>query len=972
MEHLGEGRWGTLLAALVCALLAACTSDPGAADAGACTGELFRCGSECVDTESDARHCGACDRACAPRQQCVAGRCEDHCAPGLADCDGDASNGCEVMLTTNREHCGACGRRCAPSDACVSGVCGCSGGLTGCGGRCVDAATSHDHCGMCNVSCGAGSCVAGRCICPTGLTSCEIFGCVDTASSQEHCGGCGVRCVGGSCVAGRCVCPPGYRTCGEAGCVDTSSDREHCGACGARCPVGSCVAGRCVCSDGRTVCDDACVDTTSDPMNCGACGNVCPAAPHAGPRCRSSHCALGCDHMRGDCNSVVADGCETDVAVDHDRCGACYIACRADQVCGYGVCRCPLGQTECGGVCADLLTSASHCGACGRACPAGWTCTSGGCDPPCAAPRARCGDACVDLTSDASHCGMCGRACAGGERCAAGACVAVPRPIAPLSTATALSARPLFRWQLPAGATGARVQVCRDRACATPTIDEAVSGTTWRPSSRLTPGTYFWRLFARSGAGTAATASVTWFFRVETRGEGAPSGAGVSGSTFDVNADGLADVAVGDPSRSDGPTGRPGRVHVYLGAARSAPLLHRVLIGPRNGDDFGDQVASAGDVNGDGYADLIVGAQWDPSTWGFFRIYLGGPAGISQTPQREVVAGRDMTFIGRSVASAGDVNGDGYGDVVVGSFGHARDPGRGPGAAFVYLGSASGIAATAAVTLDDPHYASEFGSSVAGAEDLNADGYSDVIVGAPGDLPSTTSIAGSVSVYLGSATGLSSLAHRVIGSPTPSPTDHFGRLVAGAGDLDGDGYSDFAVGNQSPYLHGGYTGGVYVFRGGAAGVSTTPAAVFTSGARDGAVGWSVAGAGDLNGDGYGDLVMGREPSASSSDAVTVHLGGAALVSVTPSLTLSVDDADWFGFSVAGAGDLDGDGLADLLVSSPRTRGARGAVYVFTGSASALSTAPRYTLVTMLETYDSFGTSLACAAPRPDRSTRRRT
>ena len=137
-------------------------------------------------------------------------------------------------------------------------------------------------------------------------------------------------------------------------------------------------------------------------------------------------------------------------------------------------------------------------------------------------------------------------------------------------------------------------------------------------------------------------------------------------------------------------------------------------------------MATAGDVNGDGYADVVVGAYGYSSDTGRAYVYLGGASGLATTAATTLTGEATGNDFGDSVATAGDVNGDGYADVVVGAYGYSSGTGR----AYVYLGGASGLATTAATTWTGEATDNYFGYSVATAGDVNGDGYADVVVGA--------------------------------------------------------------------------------------------------------------------------------------------------------------------------------------------------------------------------------------------------
>jgi hypothetical protein len=222
---------------------------------------------------------------------------------------------------------------------------------------------------------------------------------------------------------------------------------------------------------------------------------------------------------------------------------------------------------------------------------------------------------------------------------------------------------------------------------------------------------------------------------------------------------------------------------VFLGSASGvAAAPARVLEGVAAGDTFGRSVASAGDVNGDGFADLVVGARYaDPggrSNAGTASVFLGSASGVSAMPARVLEGAEAGDFFGSSFASGGDVNGDGYADLVVGAM-YATPGGRiGAGTVSVFHGSASGVGAAPARVLHGVAAHDVFGGSVASAGDVNGDGYADLVVGAPGASPGGRQSAGTVSVFHGSASGVSAMPARVLEGA--ASRDHFGSSVASA------------------------------------------------------------------------------------------------------------------------------------------------------------------------------------------------
>jgi hypothetical protein len=188
-----------------------------AADLDPCGG-LTVCDGVCRDTAFDARHCGRCNNACAPTQECVRGACVmAPCVTPLVACAGDC-----VDTSSDNLHCGACGCRCPPGAVCSGGNCvvGCAAGLTACGrttcggedagpgAYCVDPQTDTRNCGRCGEVCPDGQlCSAGRCVmpCASGFTLCSST-CRDLQTDLAHCGLCGNACSSTqTCTAGRCV-----------------------------------------------------------------------------------------------------------------------------------------------------------------------------------------------------------------------------------------------------------------------------------------------------------------------------------------------------------------------------------------------------------------------------------------------------------------------------------------------------------------------------------------------------------------------------------------------------------------------------------------------------------------------------------------------------------------------------------------------------------------------------------------------
>lgn len=243
--------------------------------------------------------------------------------------------------------------------------------------------------------------------------------------------------------------------------------------------------------------------------------------------------------------------------------------------------------------------------------------------------------------------------------------------------------------------------------------------------------------------------------------------------------------------------------------------------------EYGVSVASAGDMNGDGYSDVLVGASRyanGESLEGAAFVYTGSPDGPQDTPWWYAESNQTSARMGNSVAYAGDVNGDGYSDVLIGAYRFAN-PNEGGGAAFLWHGQAAkpstGDPANADWVTVLPEDYAYWGYSVASAGDVNGDGYSDVIVGTgyyDGPAGDGIGIAG---VWKGSGSGLPTSA-----TWTASGNQdlcYFGHAVASAGDVNGDGFCDVMAGAR--YYDAGETdeGRVFLYYGNESrGLARTP------------------------------------------------------------------------------------------------------------------------------------------------------
>ncbi|MDY6834750.1 MAG: integrin alpha [Chloroflexota bacterium] len=382
-------------------------------------------------------------------------------------------------------------------------------------------------------------------------------------------------------------------------------------------------------------------------------------------------------------------------------------------------------------------------------------------------------------------------------------------------------------------------------------------------------------------------------------------------------------------------------------ADTSLSATYASFVGEDEGDHSGCSVASAGDVNGDGYDDILIGACWDEEGGekaGQTYLILGKTGGWSMGVDLSMA---DASFVGEhaggrsgfSVASAGDVNGDGYADILIGAFGDSEG-GSNAGQTYLILGKASGWTLDTPLSWADASFVGEdendcSGVSVASAGDVNGDGYDDILIGAACDEDGGDD-AGQTYLILGKASGwamdtsLSSVDASFIGEYA---RDRSGWSVATAGDMNGDGYDDILIGAHQAEENIGIdpkdNGKTYLILGKGEGwamdvpLSMADASFIGESAGDHS-GWVVATAGNVNGDNYDDILIGAyqaEDDKEGAGKVYLVLGKAE--GWTTDIPLSMVDAsfigeqaeDGAGYSVSSAGDVNADGYDDILIGA---------------------------------------------------------
>lgn len=286
---------------------------------------------------TDSSNCGSCGYVCSGNNgspSCASGSCSIVCNPGYANCDNNASNGCEVNITTDVNNCGSCGHTC-------------SGG--------ANVAVSGCASGTCTIT-----------SCNTGYADCDgnaANGCeTNTGTSVNNCGSCGFVCnlsnATAACTGGQCAvaaCNAGYANCDNNaadGCeVNIGTDPTNCGGCGKVCSIPNgvplCSAGACAiaaCNPGYANCDNnvanGCETNTNTSLtNCGSCGLVCTVA-NGVPLCSAGACAVAsCNAGYANCDNNAANGCEVNTTNDRNNCGSCGLVCAAGKNCVASVCK---------------------------------------------------------------------------------------------------------------------------------------------------------------------------------------------------------------------------------------------------------------------------------------------------------------------------------------------------------------------------------------------------------------------------------------------------------------------------------------------------------------------------------------------------------------------------------------------------------------------------------------------------------
>ena len=405
----------------------------------------------------------------------------------------------------------------------------------------------------------------------------------------------------------------------------------------------------------------------------------------------------------------------------------------------------------------------------------------------------------------------------------------------------------------------------------------------------------------------------------------------------DVDGDGIPDFTTSfahDASVALFTTLPSGAVDVADGATG-------LLTAESAGDESGISVAGVGDVDGDGYGDILVGADYAGDSYQGAAYLMSGPitGTVSlSTATAKITGVGTYEFAGNAVAGPGDLNGDDVPDLVVGAWASGRG-GSHAGCAYVLYGPVTGPVSgdDADAILVGDVASGAAGQGVAGAGDANGDGIDDLLVGAP-----YGSSGSRVDLITTAPSGTVSLADADATFDGIGAFDLLGYGLAGVGDTNGDAYDDLFLGAPFDDTTGFNAGAGYLFLGPIASEAYTMAdadgAVMGIAAGD-EVGLALSPAGDVDGDGQQDLLVGgpyHDCAGAAEGAAWVVLGGLAGVISASDADVEIcgtDAGSRAGSAVAGPGDLDADGFAELLIGAPSaapSSAETGAVYIVRG------------------------------------------
>ena len=400
----------------------------------------------------------------------------------------------------------------------------------------------------------------------------------------------------------------------------------------------------------------------------------------------------------------------------------------------------------------------------------------------------------------------------------------------------------------------------------------------------------------------------------------------------DVNGDSIDDLLVGAPKATYNEY-REGVVYAFYGSVMGLDTDHDWKAGSGiTGAEFGSALAGVGDVDHDGYDDVLAGAPayiGDFPACGAAFLYMGSPLGLETTPAWVFQGDKQDAGLGSAVDAAGDLNQDGYLDLLIGVH-HYTEGEFNEGQVRVYLGSAAGFDSASYWGFKSGQYGASLGAAVAGAGDFNGDGFLDLAASAPYYDATIADVVvkntGAVYAFYGVADGLPSTTEYWLATGA-TENEKFGLSIATAGDLNQDGFDDLLVGVPGYDATKVDQGAVYVYLGSPDGLPAAPSKVWVGPLPvvlnnqyiPSGFGSAVASGGDINTDGYLDVIVGAPTftqNQSAEGGIFIYFGvEQGLVDNYGWRNFGQQASTLFGAAVA-SGDVNQDGRSDVLVGAP--------------------------------------------------------
>ena len=424
----------------------------------------------------------------------------------------------------------------------------------------------------------------------------------------------------------------------------------------------------------------------------------------------------------------------------------------------------------------------------------------------------------------------------------------------------------------------------------------------------------------------------------------------------DFNGDGYSDFIIGAPAHSNGQAFE-GAFYMVYGAPNggiSRTNFHQYNAVGRD-SSLGCSISNAGDIDGDGFGDVIIGASETYRTVGVAKVLNGSTSVYNILPKQELNYRPtcSTTFarkFGDVVTNIGDINGDGYSDAAVSGGVFQTSCEISNGRVVIYLGTPNGYDTVPNRVLIGNNNDGTFGRKIREAGDINRDGFDDFLIGCSNarNLQGNTTNVGRVYVYYGSNTGVNIGATQLLLAPVnvgSAITSRFGSSVSGAGDMNGDGFADIIIGAITyvqPGTPSNAVGAAFIYLGSNIGIANAPSATLLGNNLNSSLGYSVAGLGDVNGDGFSDVAVSELINMRS---VTIIYGSAVIqqnLFLARQILASNLNGNWYGLEISSAGDLNGDGYSDLAIGSPyyetilNSNARMGRVYIYYGKPAGIT------------------------------------